>query len=84
MPSQRIASGEANGPQSSTCTVAASLPSPDTSAVSWICEPGAVSWALTCVATAGAPRTIVVSAASPHAVCVPATSALSAIDSRYV
>ncbi len=82
MPSQRIAARVGNGPQSSTFTVAASLPSPVTTAVSVICAPGADCCALTCVVIAGAPRITVVSAASAHAVCTPVTVGLSAIDSR--
>ena len=77
-----IASRVGNGPHSSTLTVAASLPSPVTTAESVICAPGAVSCALTCVVIAGAPRTTVVSAASAQAVWTPAIVSLSAIDSR--
>ena len=62
--------------------MAASLPSPLTTAVSVICAPGAVDWALIWVVIAGAPRTSVVSAVSPQAVCTAATESDSAIDSR--
>ena len=49
-----------------------------------ICAPGAVSCALIWVVIFGAPRTIVVSATSAHAVWTAAIVSLSAIDSRYV
>ncbi len=84
VPSQRIAARVGNGPHNSTLTVAASLPSPVTTAESVIAAPGAVSCALICVVIAGVPRTIVVSATSAHGVWTPSIVSLSAIDSRYV
>jgi hypothetical protein len=53
-------------------------------AVSRIFAPGAVCCALIWVVIAGAPRTSVVSATSPHFVSTAVTVALSAIHSRYV
>ena len=82
VPSQRIASRVGNGPHSSTFTVALSTPSPLTTTLSVIVAPGAVSSALTCVVTWGAPRTIVVSETSAHGVCTGRTNSLAAIDSR--
>ena len=52
--------------------------------MSVISLPGVDSCALICVRIAGAPRTTVVSVASPHGVSTPVTVSLSAIDSRYV
>ena len=79
-----MSAGDGYGPQSSTCTVAVSRPSPETTAVSVISLPGVDSWALIWVRIAGVPRTTVVSVASPHGVSTPVTVSLSAIDSRYV
>ena len=79
-----IASRDGYGPQSSTLTVADSLPSPLTTTESVIWAPGVDSWALIWVVIVGAARTIVVSATSAQAVCTPAIVSLSAIDSRYV
>ena len=84
VPSHVIASRVGKGPQSSTLTVAPSLPSPVTTTVSVIDAPGVVSCALIWVVIAGAPRTTVVSETSAQAVSVRAIESVSSIHSRYV
>ena len=82
-PRSVIASRVGNGPHSSTLTVAASLPSPVTTAVSVICAPGAVSCALIWVVIARRAADRPSSPPPPRTRSrTPAIVSLSAIDSR--